>query len=339
MLLNIHAEICRQAHILERKRQKKLRQKELKAKHRNGNKANNNDGFDTVEAELLTGMHGSPDASDSDVDNLDAPLDDVLSLHEKPELSDTQNEADPASQSWVGSSDAYQTVEPSPRHAENSHQHLVTGSWHASRKARVVSSSSHEHQNTLKNKHGNRGSRPAYTANGKKVWSRKPKPETEELDLKFRVQEEFSRADQDKKHEVLIGSIAVTLGRCDNQREIDYVGGVQEDSPAEYGVKGYSSHEKPKNVDAFPSGANQPRQKLWRPVSRHETKDPGLVQTVRREPEVNASQIENDDGATNIDGNNSRMECKTLRTVAESQGVTQLSSHAAKEFLAQSEFN
>ncbi|KAI4330838.1 hypothetical protein MLD38_029083 [Melastoma candidum] len=128
----------------------------------------------------------------------------------------------------------------------DSHQHTHAASWTVQRRFRGLPGVLNEvYRNSsskpeFKHRHGNQDSKNS-NINSKKVWSRKSKPDKESEDLNSRVHEAFPEADQGKKREVLIGSIAVALGGCAS---------------------------RPSTAQS-----NRSRGKLWRPVSRNGVKD------------------------------------------------------------------
>ncbi|KAI8007409.1 hypothetical protein LOK49_LG07G00376 [Camellia lanceoleosa] len=112
--------------------------------------------------------------------------------------------------------------------------------------------------------------RSAQVINGNKIWTRKPKSENDGENLKSRLQKEaVNQADQNC--EVMIGSISVTLGSCTAQQPSDSLG--------EHAMSKYSGDEKTVKSDTVQGVSNRSVVKLWRPVSRHETRGPMPVQS------------------------------------------------------------
>ncbi|MED6182819.1 hypothetical protein PIB30_032265 [Stylosanthes scabra] len=177
----------------------------------------------------------------------------------------------------------------------------------------------------------------AAVANGSRVWSRKSKPEINRMVPEARVEKE---ADQVKDDEVLIGSISITLGNC-SQSEHNAVAS-RDDCNVDNLANQNSSQNKPLNPDFVQSGNNRPT-KLWRPVSRHETKNPLPVHS--GETEVNTihgngdCQNQSDPSclrSCSADGSNAGFEINFSNIEGRlDPGSLQISSHAAKVFLAQ----
>jgi hypothetical protein len=193
-------------------------------------------------------------------------------------------------------------------------------------------------------KHGtHRDSRPGPVANGNKIWSRKPKPEIDGEVLKARVPEEaINQPDQIKNHEVLIGSICVTLGNC--SQEGNNLARAREDCLSEQQVpKKTDIQEKPINPDSsLQSGTNRSTIKFWRPVSRHGSKCPIPVQNGDVEYEVDATAGKDNDQLpkdrclrSNAVSDNNGAVKNSVKLLAESIRPESC-AHAAKAFLAQS---
>jgi len=172
-----------------------------------------------------------------------------------------------------------------------------------------------------------------------KVWSRKPKPEIDSVILKPKLHKE---PDEVKTHEVLIGSVSVTLINC-SQSENNIVQS-QANSFIENLANQNVAQEKPVKPDSFHGGSNQLGVTLWRPVSQHETKNPPPLQSVETEVDVvhgNDDQnllVQSNLRLCDIDGGKMGHGNKShVGPKADSEGF-RLSSDAAKAFLAQSKF-
>ena len=182
--------------------------------------------------------------------------------------------------------------------------------------------------------------RAATIVSGSKVWSRKLKPEIDRVS-EARVEKEPHLV---KNHEVLIGSISITLGNC-SQSEGNMVASC-EDCGIENLANQSSSQEKPMNPDFVQSGDNRSTVKLWRPVSRHETKKPLPFQS----GETEADAIYGDGDCQNFSDPSCLTSCSTDGSDVGFEnnfchvegrvgpGSLQLSSYAAKAFLARSKF-
>lgn len=209
---------------------------------------------------------------------------------------------------------------------------------------RTIANGFYASQNSQKSKLGviqkygtNRDQKAAPLVNGSKVWSRKPKPETNGVVLKARLHKEPNKS---KNQEVLIGSVSVTLGNC-SQSEGN-LGASQADCLVENLAEQNIAQEKPMKPGSFQGGNNRSTVKLWRPVSQHGTKDPLPLQSGGTEADVvygkdgqnlsdeNSLRLCNIDGGDIGFGNNSHIGAKV-----DSESF-RLSSHAAKAFLAQS---
>jgi len=189
-------------------------------------------------------------------------------------------------------------------------------------------------------KHGtNRDQRAAPIVNGSKVWSRKPKPETNGVVLKAKLQKE---PDKGKSHEVLIGSVSVSLDYCSSHSQGNLVA-AQRDCVVENLAKQNTAQEKPVKHDSFQGSNGRLTVKLWRPVSQLGTKDPLPLQNGETEADViNGKYDQNLSGQSSlrlcsIDGSDIGFEDNFSHTGAKVDSESlRLTSHAAKAFLAQS---
>ncbi|KAL5744638.1 hypothetical protein ACOSP7_027504 [Xanthoceras sorbifolium] len=289
----------RQAELLERKRQKKLRQKEQKAKEqRHGEKADDKESIDDTLESMPPPEVSSPlAASDSDTQNADEMPDHFTSSLEPFRLASSEEYVDYEVQTGFGNgyTDVGTGQNAERRMVQGSgRRHMIVTRRPVQPKSRGMPNGFHASQNSqaLKlggmQKHGiNRDSRTAPIVNGNKVWSRKPKPENDSRISQIRVlQEDVSQPEQqNKNHEVLIGSISVTLGNCNHQEDKSPA-----EAPYDYQVehpvaKKVNALEKPK-PDSVQSGANRSTVKFWRPVSRQGIKGPAPVQNGCRESEA-----------------------------------------------------
>ncbi|KAI4330760.1 hypothetical protein MLD38_029015 [Melastoma candidum] len=199
----------------------------------------------------------------------------------------------------------------------DSHQHTHAASWTVQRRFQGLPGVLNEvYRNSsskpeFKHRHGNQDSKNS-NINTKKVWSRKSKPDKESEDLNSRVHEAFPEADQGKKREVLIGSIAVALGGCASRPST--------------------------------SQSNRSRGKLWRPVSRNGVKNTDPDPASDSVSHV-ASPSENGEwqGLSNEDhirlsptsSCGDAIEPTSGYTESEILKNSEFSSHAAKAFLTQ----
>ncbi|GMH19648.1 hypothetical protein Nepgr_021489 [Nepenthes gracilis] len=264
----------RQAAILERKRQKKLRQKEQKMKEQtNGEQA---DFLDDV-ASTTDGVPSPPipsplNSSDSDAQNIPQILQDPIPSYDDHNHDNEEEDVIKAPQSSVNDigypdSGTYQNIEHRSLHTSG-RRHSVNSRWQAPKLQRghqgVKFASTQKHATY-------RDSRAGVVANVGKVWTPKPKSETDE-DCKVRLQNEPTNPQfQNVNSEVLIGSISVTLGDQSSHQLGGNHGGAADSCAAvplpllpKHGIE-----EKPANGDTLKRGVNPLTVKLCRPVSQH----------------------------------------------------------------------
>ncbi|CAK7337318.1 unnamed protein product [Dovyalis caffra] len=337
----------RQAELLERKRQKKLRHKELKAKEqRQDEKVDVKERIDdTLEAVPQAEQSCPLPISDSDTLGSETLPDDVPSSLEPFQLPRTDEDVDLENQ--IGHGGGHSMLQGS------SHSHIVVARWHASSKSQRnhLSNGFHASQNSqapkpgTMQKHGiQRDFKPGPIVYGNRKWSRKPKPESNGESLEAIVQKEaITEPDHDKKGEVLIGSISVTLGNCSHD-ESNNLDGAQDDSLVEHEIpKKNNVQEKHNRPDSVQCGTNRPTVKLWRPVSRNGTKSLMLAENGHRECQLDIiggkgeDQILCNDSSVRscaMDDSFGGMENGSLLGDL-CPGGLQFSSHEAKVFLAE----
>lgn len=332
----------RQAELLERKRQKKLRQKEQKLKEQvNGE-------MEDLKVPANT-LNSSPSAESSSSNTLETLTDHVPSLLEPIQSSITEEDADTETQNGFSSeqsdSGTYSNVERQTAH-RSGRRILVISRWQVPKSQRGGRNGFHANQNpqVLKpepvQKHGApREARSAQVINGNKIWTRKPKSENDGENLKSRLQKEaVNQADQNC--EVMIGSISVTLGSCTAQQPSDSLG--------EHAMSKYSGDEKTVKSDSVQGVSNRSMVKLWRPVSRHETRGPmpvqsdggesrediiirkGNYQTVSSESRLRSCALDGNGNGNESEDNNSH----PLVEESVQPEDCPFSGHAAKAFLA-----
>ncbi|XP_044506268.1 uncharacterized protein LOC123225950 isoform X2 [Mangifera indica] len=343
----------RQAELLERKRQKKLRQKEQKAKEqRHGEKADDKESTDDTSESVPPPETSSPLAtSDSDEHSADALPDHVPSSLEPFQLANSDEDVDYEVQARSGNGYADvgsgQNIERRTVQGSGLRQ-MVVIQRQLPPKSRGMLNGFHPSQNSQASsklggvqKHGNyREVRASPVIGSNKVWSRKPKPENDYGNLKTRVvNEAINQPQQDKNHEVLIGSISVTLGHC-NHHEGRSAAEAQDDCMEEHWMP------KKNNVTEKPirSGTNRSTVKCWRPVSRHWTKVPAAVQNGCRETEMDVNPGQAIDQALSSesclrlsvdDYNGGTVSSTSLMEDSMCPGSMQFDSHAAKAFLSE----
>lgn len=345
---------------MERKRQKKLRQKEQRSKEQKlEEKADVEGSVDEMIEDGLLEESSSPQTEcHSERDSLGILPDHTPSSIETSQHSLTDE--DEESESHSGFHNGYPEHLPADHNGEqqkiqmNGHKHVIS-QWQALPKTqRGLSNGFRADQNYqgLKNgdmrRHGSHvQSRAAPIINGKKVWSRKPKPERDGDRFQARIQEEATtRAEEIKSHEVLIGSISVALGNCN--QESKYPVGTPDDYQDDHQTpKKINNHlEKFIKPDSIQTATNRVMIKLWRPVSRNGTKYamPDQSENGESEAEVTTEKLEDQallnvysphslDGDTGDFGNDSFIQEEPAQPVG-----LEFSSLAAKAFLAQSKF-
>ncbi|XWS50489.1 hypothetical protein CRYUN_Cryun12cG0091600 [Craigia yunnanensis] len=195
-------------------------------------------------------------------------------------------------------------------------------------------------------KHGTNRERAAAIGSSNKMWSRKPKAVNNGESLKTRAEKQTAnQLDQNKNHEVLIGSISVTLGHC-SRDEGNNLAEARDRSLAECQIpKKNNVQEMSSKLDHVQGVTNQSTNKFWRPVSRHGSKSSLPVQNGVREFEgeviaekdgVQTSSSESCLRSCATDGSNGvvSMNLSTLEESVE-PGSLQFDSYASKAFLAQ----
>ncbi|OMO71778.1 hypothetical protein COLO4_28044 [Corchorus olitorius] len=349
----------RQAELLERKRQKKLRQKEQKAKEqRHGeNEEVKQIMDDSLEVDTPAETSSPFAASYCDRENSVRAADQVLSSAEPIQYSNAEEDVDDETQ--MGFSNGYcdpgnsQNVE---RRMEQSggRRHTVVARWQAPPKSmRGLPNGFHASQNSHgfklggTNKHGTNRERVAAVGNSNKMWSRKPKAVNDGEGLKTRAEKEAAKQqDQNKSHEVLIGSISVTLGNC-SHHEGSNLAEARDGCLEECQIpKKNNVQEKSNKLDPVQGVTNRSTIKFWRPVSRYESKSSLSVQNGIREFEVEViAEKDGDQASSNdcclrpcaTDGSNGVVSTDFASTLEESvqPGSLHFDSNAAKAFLAQ----
>ncbi|KAG6574188.1 hypothetical protein SDJN03_28075, partial [Cucurbita argyrosperma subsp. sororia] len=350
----------RQAELLERKRQKKLRQKEQRSKEqKREEKADMEASVNETIEDVLPEESSSPQTEcHSEGDSLSILADHMPSSIETSQQSLTDEDED--SESCFGSHSGYPEHLPIDHNGErqkiqmNGHKHVIA-QWQALPKTqRGLSNGYHAEQNYQGHKngdmrrHGNHVlSRAAPMANGKKVWSRKPKPERDGGRYQARILEETTaQAEEIKSHEVLIGSISVALGNC-NQESKNPVGAPDDCQDGHQTPKKINNHvQKFIKPDSVQTATNRVMVKLWRPVGRNGTKYAMLEQSDNEESEAEGITEKLEDEAllntysprsSSLDGDNGDFgnnNSLIQEEPAQSVGL-EFSSRAAKAFLAQ----
>ncbi|KAL9338524.1 hypothetical protein Peur_070293 [Populus x canadensis] len=337
----------RLAELLERKRQKKLRHKEQKAKEqRQDEKVDVKECIDDTLEAVPQAEQSCPLAiSDSDTLGSETLPDDVPSSLEPLLLPRTDEDVDLENQIVHGGERS--------KLQGNSHRHMVVTRWHAPSRSQRNSLSNvfHASQNSqapkpgAMEKHGiQRDFKPGPMVYGNRKWSQKPKPEYNGESLKARVKKEvITEPEHEKKGEVLIGSISVTLGNCSHD-ESNNLDGTQDDCLIEHEIsKKKNVQEKHNRPDSVQCGMNRPTVKLWRPVSRNGTKGLILVENGNRKCQPDGIDGKVEDQI--LFKNSSLRSCAMDDSFGGmengsplgdlNRGGLQFSSHEAKAFLAE----
>ncbi|XP_073130442.1 uncharacterized protein [Henckelia pumila] len=209
----------RQAEILERKKQKKLRQKEQKFKeHLYEENGYLNVAVDAVDEPVLAEASAitSPSDSDSNSPNADKFIQsylDSLQNCSKEEEIDIEAQLDFNIEHII--LDDFQTIEP----GANDHQHVAINNWQvpkshkAGRNGFVVRKNLQALKPEVTQKF--RPTKGQAQVNGNKVWTRKFKPNNAGESLKATLPVKVSCRTEDTNSEVMIGSISVALKVCD----------------------------------------------------------------------------------------------------------------------------
>ncbi|KAJ0966665.1 hypothetical protein J5N97_023582 [Dioscorea zingiberensis] len=332
----------RQAELLERKRLKKLRQKVQKAKETVDSDKLNLESSSSDAVDSTSGSAETPSprgSSEPDLDNLAVTVPLLLesvgsstsstsdmelnkSLKQPSQVSDQAvNKKQLGSGRWQPISLCHQTAKPIKNISSGFHPTLVAAS-----------------KSSVAMKHGNnyRDLKTVPPANCHKIWARKTKHENEDEGSYVRDGEEkkhrchqYQPALSDN-HEVLIGSISVTLkdGDCHCQ---DGTTLKQTDSLEKVG--------KPNLITVNPS-----KVKLWRPVSHHGNGDAVVPQSEKRETEMDhvpagiSSMVSSDKICQGTDVFDANIGCKDsarVDAVEDLPGPRLFSSDSVKAFLAQ----
>nr|KJB23855.1 hypothetical protein B456_004G117900 [Gossypium raimondii] len=339
----------RQVELLERKRQKKLRQKEQKAKElrpweMEEGKQNMDDSLeDNTPAET-----SSPKAVfDIDGQNAIISTDQLLPALEPIPFPNPEEGVDYRVQTeFYNQYCEPGTSQNGERRVEqvDGCQRIVVARWKTPPKSqRVVLNGFHANQNSHgfksggTNKHETNRERIAAMGNSNKMWSRKSKAIDDGDSLQIKAgKQATNQPDQNKNPELVIGSISVPLGK--NLAE------THDRCPAECQTPKNNVQERFSKHDHVQIVANRSTIKFWRPVSRQERKSSLPVQNGIKEVEVIAEndgvQISSNESyrrSSAVDGSDGVLRMNLSSTLEESvqPGGLQFDSNAAKAFLAE----
>ncbi|KAK6925832.1 hypothetical protein RJ641_007551 [Dillenia turbinata] len=270
----------RQAQLLERRKQKKLRQKEQKAREqRSGEKADKENIADSMEIVVHSSDTSSSTATDSDsrtpdmMPDHDPAFPEPIQLAHMDQDPETGDHSDYASRYQDLSN--YQNIKSQEIPGVNRRQ-SVGVRWQGSKSQRTVPNSFHANPNNQVSKplviqrHGiPKDAKVAPAVNNNKVWTQKGKLDSKGEGLKPRVEKEASdQPGQAKTCEVLIGSIPVTLAKCNVQQHIDTPTIPDNGASEQQGPSKNNVLEKSLKPDSS-SNMSHLAIKLWRPVSLH----------------------------------------------------------------------
>lgn len=185
--------------------------------------------------------------------------------------------------------------------------------------------------------------------NGNKVWTKKLKTNNDgENPRPPSLQDVSSHHIEQNNREVIIGSISVTLTSYFDQQQASHPNERQDTCGTEQAVlKKKTASEKPAKSNSLQSGTNRVATRLWRPVSRGESKNVPPVGRSNGDPEDNAtlSKVHEDTSSSERSGQSQSLDsdgCQNGRqfhVISDDNaqgGLMPFSSEAVKEFLARS---
>ncbi|XP_076913383.1 uncharacterized protein LOC143571989 [Bidens hawaiensis] len=307
----------RQAELLERKRQRKIRQKEQRARDQsNGLKVELSTASDLSES-IPSAENSSPQIS-PEIDPLmpdgstGSPFDHIqLSTNEEAiDHSDhaalEQQKMNTSSQHFV----ARWQVPKSQRAGRNGRHNNQNGSF-------VKWEPAHKHREPRVNNN-----------NGGKIWTKKPKPES---DVKSRVHNDANNQTGENSCHLMIGSISVTVRNSASQQPVN-------SSVAE-------CQQKDKNENYTKSGQNGPNRttrKLWKARNDNRGQLADVSKSQMLEEDVTSARgvdqtltAESCQQSLELNGNDSEDTNVTNVQVEGGDKLVNLSVDAAKDFLSQ----
>lgn len=338
--------------LLERKKQKKLRQKEQKVREQYyGCSGDLNVYVDAVDRPTSAEASGFSSPSDSNSNSQDVPttLDSVESLNKELD-EDIEAQFDVSSEHKKQGD--FPAVELQMMGA-NGHRHVSTNRLQAPKSQRGSRYGLHANLNLQTSKaeptHKLGSSKDRSLQNGNKVWTKKLKSNNDGENLRPpSMQEVTSHQIEQNNSEVIIGSIPVTLKSYIDQQQRSHPNETQDTFSTEHAVlKKKNASEKLAKSNSLQSGTNRVASKLWRPVSRGETKN---VPSVGRSNEdhgdgamlseahdcIPSSERSGQSLSLDNDGCHNGKQFHVLSNDNAQQGFVPFSSEAAKEFLARS---
>lgn len=342
----------RQAMLLERKKQKKLRQKEQKVREQYyGCSGDLNVYVDAVDRPTSAEASGLSSPSDS---NSNSNSQDVPTTVDSVESQNKESDEDIEAQFDVSSEHKKQGDSPAVELqmvGANGHRHASTNRLQASKSQRGSRYGLHANLNLQTSKpeptHKLGPSKDRSLQNGNKVWTKKLKSNNDGENLRPpSLQEVTSHQIEQNNSEVIIGSIPVALRSYIDQQQRSPPNDTQDTFSTEHAVlKKKNASEKLAKSNSLQSGTNRVASKLWRAVSRGETKNV---------PSVDRSNEDHGDGAMlgeahdrtpssersgqslslDNDGCHNGKQFHVLSNENAQQGFVPFSSESAKEFLA-----
>lgn len=318
--------------ILERKKQKKLR-KEQKMKEKYYECSRDlNVYVDAVDRPTSAEASDLSSPSDCNSNTQDVPtnFDSVQPQHKESD-EDIEGQFDLSSEHKKQGDSAAVELQVV---TANGHRNVATNRLHAPKSQRGSRYGLHANSNhqTLKpeliHKHG--PSKDRSLQNGSKVWTKKLKSNNDGENPRSRsLQEVSSHPMEQKNSEVIIGSIPVTL-----KSYVDHVSHPNEtqDTCSTEHVPLKKKNASEKLVKPNTVQSNRAASRLWRPVSRGETKNVTPVSRSIEGPEDGAVPSKFDDS----DGCHNEKQLRVLSDENAQRGSLPFNSEVAKEFLVQS---
>jgi len=330
---------CRQAALLEKKRQKKLRQKEQRAKELEGVETD-----DSPEDSSPSPPTSSPsDAYDS---NPEVPetSDSPTSSPESMQIGNDATGMYEYHENEYSDLGTYQRLEHRMSH-QNSRRYMTNSRWQAP-KLRKIPNGFHANHNYQALKYGpiqklasHRDFRIATASNGGKVWTPKPKSQIDGDSHKTRLQIEANLPGQDKKHELLIGSISVALGCCSSQKHGENIGRALGTSALAHPMQSKKdSPERPDKIEVAQAIGDHSTVNSWKPVGQGGQLS---VQNCSDASEV-IVPCDNEEVLQSCKAENKSNDCEEnliLSVQGGYQGALRFSSDVAEAFLSKSMFS
>ncbi|KAG6411348.1 hypothetical protein SASPL_129429 [Salvia splendens] len=343
------AEQKRQVVILERKKQKKLRQKQQKIKEQYYGCSRDLDVYvDAVDRPTLAEASDLSSPSDPNSNSKEVPTtsDSVQPQNKEPD-EDIGAQFDARSEHKIhGDSPAVELQMV----VANGLRHVATNCLQALKSQRGSRYGPHANLNLrtlnpeLMHKFGPSKDRSLH--NGNKVWTKKLKTNNDGENPRSPLQEVSSHHIEQNNGEVIIGSISVTLKSYFDQQQASHPNERQDTCGTEHAVlKKKTASEKPAKSNSLQSGTNRVATRLWRPVSRGESKNVPPVSRSNADPDDNAtlSKVHDHTSSSERSGQSQSLDSDGCHNGKQSHvvsvenaqpGLVPFSIEAAKEFFA-----